>query len=509
MDAKLLLAKSITLLYRESQLSDKTDSSSELIRTVLEDVQVSDFSIGLNSDREIIAALKTTILEMCSSPQDHVYDKVDLLQRLRLNCGNDEKLYDAIKQGIEDEMTEPGLKRSIVNMRKSITNHFREQQIGDILNKSSHSFKFKREGIKDINEFVAGIVAQLDALHINGSGKDPAVIGDIDLGNEESLKEVFHEIQGLNSGNRIYRTGWQWLNRMTQNGIRPGECVVVGALQHKYKTGFTLSVFSQIALFNKPHTQDPNKKPLLLRISFEDELVNNLQFVYQYLKYNETKQYVDIKNVSVDEMSSYVKTRLQVNGFHIKMLRVDPNQWTYKNICNKVIELESQGYSVEGLMVDYLSQINKTGCVNSGPVGSEVGDLLSRMRNFCSAKGIWFVTPHQLSTEAKALLRTSISEDQFVKEVAEKGYWENNKGLDRIFDLGLIIHLFKHNKETYFAVARDKHRIPTIVDDEHKFAMMKFPKLMPIPHDIEGEDISFRRLKDAASNTDDELFSLG
>jgi hypothetical protein len=59
---------------------------------------------------------------------------------------------------------------------------------------------------------------------------------------------------------------------MIQGGFRPGETAVIGALQHKYKTGFTLSIFAQIALFNEPKTEDKTKKPLLLRISFEDEL---------------------------------------------------------------------------------------------------------------------------------------------------------------------------------------------------------------------------------------------
>ena len=100
-------------------------------------------------------------------------------------------------------------------------------------------------------------------------------------------------------------------------------------------------------------------------------------------------------------------------------------------------------------------------------------------------------------------------ESEFAKHVAEKGYWEKTKGLDRIFDLGLIIHLFKHNKETYFAVARDKHRISTIVDDLDKFFMLKFPKGMPIPSDEDtDEDISFRRITQGVSNADPALFSF-
>lgn len=509
MDNKLLLGKSATLLYRESQLADRSENSSELVRTVLENVQVSDIGIGINSDREVINALKTTILEMCSMPQDHVYDVTDLLQRFKINCGNDEKLYEAIKQGIVDEMSEASLKRSVVNIRRSINNHFREQKLNEVLHKASRTIKFEREKVKDVNQFITELMAQLEPLQINGNGKDPAVMGDLDIGNEQSMRDLFAEVKKLNTGVKLYKTGWQGFNRMTQGGLRPGETVVINALQHKYKTGFTLSLFKQLALYNRPHTEDPTKKPLLLRISFEDDLVSNLQFLYQNLKYNETMQPVDLENVTVDEMSAYVKEKLQVNGFHIKMLRVDPTQWTYRSVCNKIIELEAQGYNVEVLMLDYLMLLPTTGCINTGPGGTDMRDMLRRMRNFCASKKILFITPHQLSTEAKQLIRGGTPEDQFVKEIAEKGYFSGSKQLDQEMDLEIYIHLFKHNRETYFAVQRGKHRLPTIVNDDDKYYLMKFDKGVPLADDANGEDRSFPRLKAAPSNASEDLFKLG
>jgi len=506
MDSKLLLVKAITLLYRESLLPDRSDNSSELVRTVLENIKVSDIGLGLNTDREMIMALKATILEMCSVPQDHIYDRSEFLQRIRMNCGNDEKSYEAIRQGIEPDITDASLKRSVVNIRHSINNHFKEQSVGTILNVASMKFKFERDSIKDVNQFIAELIAQLEPMHINGGGKDPAMMGEIDIGNTQSLRDAFETVQKNVTGERVYKTGWQDLNEALQGGFRV-ETTVIGALQHKYKTGFTLSTFAQIAQYNKPHTVDPTKKPLLLRISAEDDITQNLQFLYQYLKYDELREPVSVQGVSVDEMAEYVQGKLQATGFHIKMLRVDPSAWTYKSICNKIIEYEAQGYSVEVLMIDYLSKFPTTGCISTGPSGTDVMDQLSRMRNFCAAKGIAFITPHQLSTEAKSLIRGGTPEDQFVKEVAERGYWERTKGLDRVYDCCIMIHLFKHNKETYLAVLREKHRIPTIVDEDKKYFLFKFPSKMPIPSDIRGDKISFPRLKAAPSNASDDLFS--
>lgn len=509
METKLLLCKAATLLYRESQLTDKTENSADLVRTVLESVQVSDIGIGINSDREVIMSLKTTILEMCGLPQDHVYEKTDILQRFRVNCGNDEKLYEAFKQGIEDEIQEASLKRSVINMRKGINAHFKEQTISKILTKASSDFKFGRDKIKSVDSYIADLIGQLEPLSMTVGGKDAAIIGDIDVGSEESLRTAFNNVQKMNSGQRVYKVGWPAINDMTQGGFRPSETWVIGGLQHKYKSGFNLSLFAQIALFNKPFNTDPNKKPLLLFISTEDSLDNSLQFLYQFLTYSETREFVDVNTVTIEEMVQCIRQRLQATGFHFKMIRVDPNGWTYKSICNKIIELEAQGYVIEAVDIDYLYKIPKTGC-ETGALGHDVMDQLSRMRSFFSSKGILFITPHQLSTGAKGILRAGvIPEQDFVKEITGRGFFEGTSALDRIYDGCLLIHLFKFNKETYFTVMLDKHRIPTVVDEDLKYCIFKFPKGMPIPYSPDGVNEAFTKMKAAPSNANDSLFQLG
>ena len=126
MDNKLLLVKCVTLLYRQSLLATKGDDSVDLVRTAIESIKLPDIAIGVNSEREIIKDLRTTALEMCENGPDHEYEKSELLQRLKLNTKEDTTLYDILVQGIEPEMSESSLKRTIVNIRKSLHNHFRD-----------------------------------------------------------------------------------------------------------------------------------------------------------------------------------------------------------------------------------------------------------------------------------------------------------------------------------------------------------------------------------------------
>jgi hypothetical protein len=500
MDHKALLVKAIVLLYRESQLPDKTENSADLVRTAIESVTVPEVGMGINTEREAISSL---------NPLDYEYDQATLLQSLKLSCNYDDKLYEVFEDSIAEAIPESQLKRTIVNLRKTINNHFKEQQINEVLNKASYEFRFKRDKIKDVNGFVSQVIAQLEPLQLNTSVKDPAVITDLDLGDDGAVREIFTEIQEIDNGDGMMKLGWQDVNDMTQGGFRRGEFIIVPGLQHKYKTGMSLSVFAHIAQYNVPYMIDPAKKPLLLRISFEDNLVSNLEFLYRKLKFDETGVDVEVKNISVDEMSSYIQQRLRVNGYHIKFMRVDPTQWTYKNICNKIIEYEAQGYEIHVCMVDYVGMLPTTGCNTTGPMGADKRDLIRRLRNFCAPKKITFITPYQLSTEAKQLIRNGLSEDQFVKMVEGKGYYDGCRSLDQEVDLELFIHLFKHNGEWFFSIQRGKHRLPTIVSEEKKYVLYKFPKKMPIKDDINlPERLGMRKLPSAPSNAEASLFEF-
>jgi hypothetical protein len=133
MDSKLILVKAVTLLYRESLLVEKESNSSDLVRTILEGIKLPELSLSINSERECLMGLKETALYMCSSPLTTVYDKEDLLQRLKVNCSNDDKLYDAFAQGIERDMDEPSIKRTILSIRKFINDSFRENEIINLI----------------------------------------------------------------------------------------------------------------------------------------------------------------------------------------------------------------------------------------------------------------------------------------------------------------------------------------------------------------------------------------
>lgn len=500
---KLLLVKSISLLYRESMLDQKESNSADLVRTVLEGIKLPELSLTVSHERECLAGLKDTALWMCGNGPDVVYERDELLQRIRVNCIHDDKLYEVFKATIEKEMDEASLKRTILSIRRTIHDIFRENEVVDIMRKHYNKVTFEREGIKDMRQFLQEYISKLEPYQIEAGRKDPAIVDSVDLGDTAALTAVCEAIQDMSNQTTILKTGWQDLNVMTQGGFRRGETIGIQALQHNYKTGFSLTIFKQIAIYNTPVLDEPNKKPLLLRISFEDSLLANIQFLYQNLYENENGGLVpDLKNIQPAEMTAYVQQRMQAMGYHVKMMRVNPSEWTYKNIQNAVLEFEANGYELHMLMLDYLPMIPTTGC-EQGPAGTDLRDLLRRMRNFCSARKIAFVTPWQISPDGKMLLREGRSD--FVKQIANGGYYSGSKQVDQEFDLELVIHIEKLNGTSWLTVQRGKHRLPTNIPECEKYFVLPFPEQGSIPDDLNKQRIGRRKVGGGVIGSGEEI----
>jgi hypothetical protein len=318
----------------------------------------------------------------------------------------------------------------------------------------------------------------------------------------DDVEEVFGEIQEQLSGTTVLRTGFQGLNRMLDGGFRRGEEWVIGALQHNYKTGFSLTIFKQIALYNTPILTDPQKKPLLLRISFEDSLLLNFQFLYASLKENETGQPAVTKGVSKKEMAQYVSERLSVNGYHTEFLYVNPSAWTYKDICNKVLELEAEGYEIHLCMLDYLLKVPTTGC-DVGPAGHDVRNMYERLRNFMCSRGICLITPHQLSTDAKMMKREGKLD--FVKGLVGGGYYAGSKQIDQVVDGEIFIHIEAVNGVSYLTIQRGKHRKIEQTPLEHLYLVLPFVKNGGIRDDVGKADTSRLRPGGGAVGSGEEI----
>ena len=150
MDVKLLLVNSITLLYRESQQVGHTNNAAQDVLKVVEEVKTPEMTLGREiKDRtsEVLMGLRETAFYMASQPYDTVYEPNELMQRIRMNVGDDDITYEALEGGIRPELSESALKRTCLNLKNQIRNYFREKEVTQLITQAFNKVKFNKTKI--------------------------------------------------------------------------------------------------------------------------------------------------------------------------------------------------------------------------------------------------------------------------------------------------------------------------------------------------------------------------
>lgn len=502
MDARLLLVKAITLIYRDSQLDVPQDDVRKLVAGVLEQVKLPEKPVLGGYTHDSVTSLMETVKWMMSMPENYKYSLDDLLQRLRIGTDGDDTLYDALLGGIQPALSNEELIHVCRSHKDALRILLNQNKLKQIIGQYYVQCQFKPESIdwRNIARTITEELAPLDkALRGDTNNEHPAVVDSVSLSNRDQVQGLFQQAMNDMSPSSYIRTPWQGLTRMVGGyGFMRGEMCVLGALQHNYKTGTGLNVLKGHALYNKPYMLDPNKKPMIVRFSFETSARYDIMFLYKNIIENETKMPIDISEVDIYDAAQFIESRLGGQGYEVQLLHVNPSDYTYRDIIDKLQAFEAQGYEVHQLNLDYLNMISKRGCT-PGPAGFEVQDLFKRVRNYIHEKKIFTFTPHQLSSDAKQIVRDGGI--NFVQQIANKGYYADCKGIDREVDLELYQHIVKVNGESYLTIQRGKHRkVGVLTPERDLYCVYKFSPIGDIQDDINGNDMSRKRVgADAAS----------
>lgn len=500
MDSKLLLVKSLTLLYRESQLEGTKEKSNVMVREIVGKIKPSEIGLDTGGEQDIIKGLAQTVLAMCDDPSDHVYDLVEVQQRVRVNTADDVDLYESIAMGLAHPLDEKQLKRVCLNLHRTLRRWQKDEAIAEIISKAAYKCRFERDTFV-MADFITEHYNLLEPYMGDDSERHPAIVDEIDLDDVASVATVVKEVQDNASGLGLLKTGFQGLNRMLGGGFRRGEEVVIPALQFQFKTGFSLTLFRQIAMYNEPYMLDPTKKPLLVRISFEDSLAANYKFLCENIYENKHHVKADLTGMSTEDMAVYVRDNLTVTGYTIKMLKINPTEYSYRDLLNKLLSYEADGFEIHLCMIDYLPMLPTTGCT-IGALGQDVRDLYRRMRNFCEPRKITLITPHQLSTDAKMKFRDG--SNNFVKTLVGGGFYDKCKTVDNEVDLELFVHIEIVNGVSYFTIQRGKHRYGALTPIEHQYIVLPFENIGALRDDINGEEITRKKVGGGKIGANDE-----
>lgn len=495
MDNKLLLVKSITLLYREAQQDNPDASSIALVQEIVGTIKVAEGSLSSDFGKDIISSLRDTAVWMITNGAKYKYERDEMLQRLRVNVNGDDSTYAALKAGMIADHSPEELSLVIKSYRSSLLEYKNRLGVKDILRQYNTKMAFHEDTV-NWREVVADLRSTLKpfetALRGEGEAEHPSVVSSIDFSDLESLQQILVSAKEELDERGIMRLGWQGFNRMFGHnmGLRRGEFIVVGALQHNFKSDWCLNTMRQVALYNKPYMIDPNKKPALLRISFENSAAHDISSWYKEFYENESKTPINMKDINPIEAAQTVFERMRVNGYHILYRHIDPTEFTFRDLFDMLDQFEKEGYEIHACWCDYLNMMSKRGCAQ-GFAGYEVRDLFRRVRNYTMKRRITFITPHQLSTEAKSLTRMGV--DSLVKQIANKGYWDSCKTIDQEVDMEIYLHIEKLGGDSYLTAQVGKHRKITRTPLVDQYTVYKFEPY-GIVDDVLGADMSRRQI---------------
>lgn len=491
MDSKLILIKAITLLYLEGRLINNKFKSKSMVSQVIDALklpqQIDEADIGRNT----IIGLKDTLLWMCEESED-TFDLNTLLQRVRLNVGDELDVYEAM--AILDEYTnseDDVIKEVCKGLRKEISSHISQNNVKEIISKAHRELFYNSRRI-DWSKFTNTLVSDLE-IYSPGMSKEHKkfMINLVSMSDPNSIKEVLEKAKEDTEGVGGFKTGWQAVNRMMGESetLRRGMFVLIGALTHNYKSGFCHDLFRHVCIHNTPQLDDPTKKPLILYFSTENRAEEDILRMYIALKENETGEAVNVNTIDPLEASVYISERLGERGFHTEMIRVDGGEFTMIELFNTVLDYEAEGYEVQAIFFDYLSLIDTSDLKTRGSMGGEnIRLLMQRVRTFMSARNILFVTPHQLSQQAMDKKREGSL--NFLREVAGKNYWDGSKRIANEADLEIFLDIVAYNNKHYLHVHRGKHRTVKATPRKNLEFYLPFSEVAYIPDDVEGEDRS-------------------
>lgn len=485
---KQLMVSCITLLCLEHRSDSPASASTELINEVVETIQLKESTVDSDHGRQTFMELRKLAIQLNSMNNNDFPSTAEVLQQTQVSCREETWLHEAIATAVNEDFPDGMSVMIRVNSyRGTLRAHLNEVKIDTIMREYSQKLLFRNAGGADKISIIHEMQAKLDPyIKARAEQRHPAEMGCLDFGDTEGIAEFFDSVKTTLSTDGAFKTGWKGLNRAlgSLRAMRRGEFILGGGLQHNYKTGFSLNVFCHVCLFNKPFMRDKNKKPLVLFVTLENEIPDNLLNIYKYIRENETGEPIIVKDIDRAEAAAYVSARLEETGFKVKMVRFDPSDFTIAGFTNYLDGLQAQGYEIQYLCVDYLNMLPKTG-LDAKVAGDDVRLLFRRMRNYTTPRGITFFSPHQLSSDALQLTRDNT--EDFVKIVANKGYYDGCRRLGQEPDLELLFHIVRVGNKAYLTIQRGKHR-NNVTAAADQYTVLPFSDVGDIRWDVDKEE---------------------
>lgn len=491
----LILVKILTALYQVKKLNDKT-LLNELL-DILSTVPVTSSEVFIQ-DKKTEDDIRATIDWILEQPDDEPIIKSMLMQRVMDFTANAPELKTSIELGMEDIASEERIRQIIYKHIKEIRRNSTDTNFEKTFKKTVKEFhfgsvkKFKKEDwIK-----LADLVQEKINEDFN-EDRQTEVVASVTSEDPKSFESVIGQAKAEASLDGILKMGLQGLNKALEpdGGFRRAKFYLINALTNRGKS-FTLGhILASVGLYNKPQLRDKSKIPTVVLDSAEDSLDLIIVRMFKLFCVAEYGEMKDFMQCSAQEIIDVIVNGFKKNGWCLIINQIEPNKDNFYKFCDRIRRLELKGHEIILYAYDYLAMMELEG-MTGDTKGDKLQMLYRKVRSFTMSRGICFVTPHQLSPEAKKMLRESDDESEvyFGREVAGKSMTETSTKLTNEVDVEITVHVAKTDVKNYWTFSIGKQRGEGC-DPKDRFGIYDIDPVKGLIHDYHTKPAYRKSLK--------------
>lgn len=507
----LMLVKVMTCFYHAKKLKDRALLNE--LADVLDSIKTPNTDVFIQ-DRKIDNEIRSTIDWIVEQPDDETIIKSMLLQRVYAFVKDAPELKELIEVGLEDLPTEERARQIIYKHIEEIKKEQETGKINEGLKKRLKDFHFKELRTFQKSDWLDLLdLVQNKINHAYNEEKQSEVVESVDGDNKDVFIEIIERAQRESGEGGVFKLGLQGINRGLgpDQGQRRGKTYLWNALTSRGKSLMMGHAIASVGLYNKaqPMLRNKTKIPTIVLDSAEDGIELILNRMYRLISVAKTGKYVPFEERKAEEIYETITTAFIENGWFFIFNQIEPNKDNYHNLCSRIRKLELRGHEILYYVYDYLAMMELDGIVGDSK-SDRLQILLRKTRAFMVARGICFNTPHQLSPEAKKLLRESDDDAEiyFALMVAGKSMTETSTKLTNEVDAEITIHVAKTSTGSYFTYAIGKIR-GDAGDPEYAFGIYDLDPVLGLVHDINGKPKCRKKithkLDDAGNSIPDEF----
>lgn len=183
MDTGLLIIKIITLFYQHSVVGGEAgDDYSEFVDELMENIPAPVETMGSDEQRSVQLALRKTIRWLIGRNKLEALDKLDLLQRLLNDCGQDASTYQALEMGINSSEDDPYRANQIVTqIYRDLKGWDSRRKAKAVIKKLAMPIIYGGEDV-DVDVAVSKLMEEIETLNLTTTDQfDPAVVSEVSV----------------------------------------------------------------------------------------------------------------------------------------------------------------------------------------------------------------------------------------------------------------------------------------------------------------------------------------